>query len=121
MLQGRVLRAPAHGATLRSVDVTRASAVPGVTVVQDGSFVGVVAPDPFRAGRALKAIEAQWELAPQPTEAGLGEHLRAHPVDEEGWEGAFHHETGDVEGRPRRRADHAGGHVYDRVHRPRPP
>jgi isoquinoline 1-oxidoreductase len=98
MLQGRVLRAPAHGATLRSVDVTGAAAVPGVTVVQDGSFVGVVAPGTFRAGRALKAIEAQWELAPQPTKAGLAEHLRAHPVDEEGWEGAFHHETGDIEG-----------------------
>jgi len=97
MLLGRVLRPPAAGATLRSADVARATAVPGVTVVQEGSFVGVAAPDPFRAGRALKAIEARWEMAPQPTEAGLAEHLRAHPVDEEGWEGAFHHETGDIE------------------------
>ena len=40
----RVLRPPSHGAALVSADTTAASAVPGVTVVRDGSFVGVVAP-----------------------------------------------------------------------------
>jgi isoquinoline 1-oxidoreductase len=97
MLHGRALRAPAAGATLRSVDLARAAAIPGVTAVHEGAFVGVVAPDPFRAARALRAIEADWARAPQPSEAGLGDHLRAHPVDAEGWEGTFHQETGDVE------------------------
>jgi isoquinoline 1-oxidoreductase len=98
MLHGRSLRPPAFGATLRSVDVTRAKALPGVTVVQEDSFVGVAAPDPFRAARAMQAIEADWDLAPQPSETELGDHLRSHPVEEHGWEGAFHKETGDVDG-----------------------
>jgi isoquinoline 1-oxidoreductase len=95
MLHGRVLRPPAFGAILRSVDIARAKALPGVTVVHEGSFVGVAAPDPFGAGRALQAIEAQWELAPQPSEGELSGHLRTHPVEEEGWGGSFHKEVGD--------------------------
>jgi isoquinoline 1-oxidoreductase len=97
MLHGRVLRPPAFGATLRSVDVASARALPGVTVVHEGSFVGVAAPDPFRAGRALQAIEAQWELVPQPSETELSDHLRTHPVEEQGWEGAFHQEIGNFD------------------------
>jgi isoquinoline 1-oxidoreductase len=97
MLHGRVLRPPAFGATLRSVDVSKASALPGVTVVHEGSFVGVIAPDPFRAGRALQAIEAAWDLPAQPSEADLSDHLRTHPVEEMGWEGPFHHEVGDLD------------------------
>jgi CO/xanthine dehydrogenase Mo-binding subunit/aerobic-type carbon monoxide dehydrogenase small subunit (CoxS/CutS family) len=95
MLHGRVLGPPAFGAVLRSAAVAKAAALPGVTVVQDGSFVGVAAPDARKAARALAAIEADWELMPQPAEAALTAHLRSHPVDEEGWEGTFHHETGD--------------------------
>ncbi len=97
MLHGRALRPPAPGATLRSVDLAKTAAMPGVTAVHEGAFVGVVAPDPFRAGRALRAVEAEWERVLQPSEAGLGEYLRAHPVDAEGWEGTFHQETGDVD------------------------
>ena len=97
MLHGRALRPPAVGATLRSVDLARAAAAPGVIVVHEGSFVGVTAPDPFRAGRALRAVEAEWERVPQPSEAGLDEHLRTHPVEAEGWEGAFHQEVGDTD------------------------
>ena len=50
MLHGRVLRPPAVGATLRSVDVARAAALPGVTVVQEGSFVGCGRPRPVQRG-----------------------------------------------------------------------
>ena len=57
----------------------------------------VAARDPFSAGRALQAIEAQWELAPQPSETELSDYLRTHPVEEEGWEGALHHEIGDLD------------------------
>ena len=97
MLQGRVLGPPAFGAVLRSVDASRTGAMPGVTVVQDGSFVGVAAPDARTAADALAAIEADWELTQQPSETELSDHLRSHPVAEEGWEGAFHHEVGDVD------------------------
>ncbi len=95
MLFGRVLRPPAVGATLRSIDLARAEALPGVTVVHEGSFVGVATSEPDEAGRALQAIDAEWDLAPQPSEAELTDYLRSHPVEEEGWEGAFHQEIGD--------------------------
>ena len=98
MLVGKVLRPPAFGATLRSVDLSAAEALPGVTVVHEGDFVGVAAPDRAAADRALAAIDAQWDLAPQPSEAELEEHLRSHPAEEEGWGGSFDLETGDVDG-----------------------
>ena len=98
MLHGRVLGRPALGALLRSVDLSRVSVQPGVTVVQDGSFVAVAAPDARRAAGALAAIDAEWELMPQPSEANLSEHLRSHPVADEGWEGTFHHDAGDADG-----------------------
>ena len=98
MLHGRVLRAPAQGAMLRTADVSAAEAVPGATVVRDGSFVGVIAADPFIAGRALGAIEAEWDRSPQPSEAELGAWLRAHPArDDEDWSGPFHRDVGDVD------------------------
>jgi isoquinoline 1-oxidoreductase len=97
MLHGRVLGPPAFGAALRSVDASSAAALPGVTVLCEGAFVGVAAADPFTAGRALNAIEASWDAAPQPSEAELSDHLRSHPLDVEGWEGTFHHEVGDVD------------------------
>jgi len=98
LLHGRVLRPPAFGASLRSLDVREAEAVPGASVVRDGSFVGVVAPDPGTAARALAAIGAGWDPAPSsPSETDVAEHLRSHPAEAEGWEGAFLHETGDLE------------------------
>jgi nicotinate dehydrogenase subunit B len=98
MLHGRVLRAPAHGAKLRTVDVGAAASVPGIRVVHEGSFVGVVAADPFTAGRALGMIEATWDRSPQPAQAELDAWLRSHPVrDDEEWSGPFHRETGDLD------------------------
>jgi Aerobic-type carbon monoxide dehydrogenase, large subunit CoxL/CutL homologs len=47
MLYGKILRAPAYGAKLVSVDLAMAKSMKDVTVVQDGSFVGVAAPNSF--------------------------------------------------------------------------
>jgi isoquinoline 1-oxidoreductase len=98
LLHGRILRPPAFEATLRSLDVRDAEALPGVTVVRDGAFVGVVATDPATSGRALGAIHAEWDPPPpQPSDADLVEHLRSHPVEAQGWEGSFRDEAGDVD------------------------
>lgn len=100
---GAILRPPAFGAVLRSVDTGDAEALAGVTVVREGPFVGVVASDPRAAGHALDAIRVEWEPAPaQPSDATLVEHLRSHPAEVGGWEGSFREETGDVD-RARRR------------------
>ena len=61
MLYGKVLRAPSYGAKLVSADSSQAASMPGVTVVRDGDFIGVTAPDIKTAGKALLAIHAKWE------------------------------------------------------------
>ena len=42
MLYAKILRPPAHGATLKSADTSAAKAIAGVQVVQDGDFVAVL-------------------------------------------------------------------------------
>ena len=76
MMFGRVLRPPAQGAEIVSVDTTQTEPMPGVQVVRDGSFVGVAAPDPYTAERAVKAIKADWRLPAGPSNANLFEYLK---------------------------------------------
>jgi CO/xanthine dehydrogenase Mo-binding subunit/aerobic-type carbon monoxide dehydrogenase small subunit (CoxS/CutS family) len=97
MLHGCILRPPAYGASLRSLDLERARGLPGATVLHEGDFVGAAAEDLATARRALDAIAAQWSRPKQPPERGLEQHLRAHPVEVLGWEGAVNEEEGDVE------------------------
>lgn len=100
MLRGRVLRPPAFGAPMRSVDATDAHAMPDVSVVIEGDFVGVVAPDPATARRGIDAIRAEWDRMPQPSEDELIAHLRSTQVAPSGsreWGGPSHHDTGDVD------------------------
>ena len=61
MLYGKVLHPASFGATLASLDSSAAEKMPGVTVVHDGNFVGVTAPDPQTAENALAALKAEWK------------------------------------------------------------
>ena len=101
MRHGAVLRPPSHGAELVSADTTAASAVPGATVVRDGSFVGVVASSSETAALARDKIEARWSFPawdePEPvTPASLESWLRDHPKDGDGLFGRSQAERGDV-------------------------
>jgi isoquinoline 1-oxidoreductase subunit beta len=80
MLHGRILRPASYGAKLGAIDLGPAKAMTGVTAVQDGQFVGVVAPTTYLAGQALEAIAgtAQWETAPHPSSEGLFDYLKQH-------------------------------------------
>jgi nicotinate dehydrogenase subunit B len=79
MQYGKVLRPDTYGATLASLDASVAKPIPGVTVVQDGDFVGVTAPDPQTAERALKALVAKWNPGPtQPNSTNIYEYLKAN-------------------------------------------
>src|SRR5439155_10054511 len=71
MLFGKVLRPPSFHAKLVSVGTGAAQALPGVTVVHDGDFVGVAAPTEQAAAQALAAIRAEWKPVPQPSEDEL--------------------------------------------------
>jgi CO/xanthine dehydrogenase Mo-binding subunit len=60
LVYGRIVRPDAFGASLAAVDDARAKAMPGVIVVRDGDFLGVVAPTDRAATRAANAVQAQW-------------------------------------------------------------
>ncbi len=61
MLYARLLRPPAHGATLRSIDVAQVAGVEGATVVRDGDLMAVLHPTPDGAEQALAQVKAQWD------------------------------------------------------------
>lgn len=80
LLYGRIIRPDGYGATLVSVDDSRARAMPGVTVVRDGDFLGVVAPTDREAARAAAAIDATWNVPPgQPSSDTIYDYLKSHP------------------------------------------
>jgi isoquinoline 1-oxidoreductase len=77
MLAGKVLRAPSYQATVKSADLGAAEAMDGVTVVRDGNFIGVAAPDDVIAEEALAAIRVEWDEQPfDLTHEQLFDHLR---------------------------------------------
>ena len=79
MLYGKVLRPPSFGASLSSLDPSKAQQMPGVTVVHDGDFVGVAAPNPRVAQDALAALSAEWKSTPAQTSSDdLFEYLKNH-------------------------------------------
>ena len=61
MLHGRVVRPPAVNSKPASVDESSIAHIPGVVkVVQEGSFVGVVAQTEWGAIQAAKALKVTW-------------------------------------------------------------
>jgi isoquinoline 1-oxidoreductase len=96
MLHGAVLRPPAQGSRLISVDTRRAETMAGVVaVVREPDFVGVVAPDPITARAAVRLLEPAWKGSEQPSRADLEAFLRNHPAEGEGWSGPVREERGD--------------------------
>ncbi len=78
MVFGKILRRPAYGAKLISVDLDPARSIDGVVALRDNDFVGVTAPSTFLAEQALEAIAetAKWETAPHPSSRELYDYLR---------------------------------------------
>lgn len=77
MMHGRVVRPPAYGATLESVDENSIKNIPGVRVVRDKNFLGVVASSEWNAIRAAQQIKAQWsKAATLPDQSKLWDHVR---------------------------------------------
>jgi CO/xanthine dehydrogenase Mo-binding subunit len=90
MARGAMVRPPARGAKLRSLDDSAAKAMPGViAVVRQGDVVGVVAERDDQARAAAAAVEADWHAipvegptaeVPMRSDAGVDEKLRAASV-----------------------------------------
>ena len=108
MVYARVVRPPAHGATIRRLDTAAAAALRGVTVVNHDGLVAVLAADPETADRALKAVHAEW-ITPEPpfdTET-VFDHLVQDAPDSRATE-----QAGDVEAGRR-----AAARVFDATYR----
>src|SRR6516225_10032997 len=85
MLHGRVVRPPAIGATLESVDEGSIKDVVGVVkVVREGNFLGVVAESEWGAIKAAEKLKASWSKSQTlPDAAKLWDEVRASKVAKE--------------------------------------
>jgi nicotinate dehydrogenase subunit B len=76
MLYAKILRPPAHGATLRSVDVSGVTGVKGAHVVREGDLVAVLHEHPDQAELALSKIRAEFDTpAPTVDDKSVFDHL----------------------------------------------
>jgi CO/xanthine dehydrogenase Mo-binding subunit len=94
MGHGRVIRPPKYGATISSVDASAAQAQPGVLVVRDGDFLGVVADTTEGAARAADLVKVTWAGGGTQSSRTLFGDLKSSAEPGDG-QGAFH--AGDVE------------------------
>src|ERR1043166_6842986 len=84
MLYGKIVRPATFNASLVSVDAKAAEALPGVKVVTDGNFVGVVAPDQTTATKAANAIAVDCKSPGQPSNKELFDLLRKPATNQRG-------------------------------------
>jgi nicotinate dehydrogenase subunit B len=84
MLHARVIRPPAIGATLSSVDEPSISHLPNVRVVRLEDFLAVVAPDEWAAVRAARELRATWsDWRGLPRHDGLERYVREGAIERE--------------------------------------
>ncbi len=82
MLHGRMIRPPIAGAVPVAVDEASVKDIPGVQVVWQKGFIGLVAPREWDAVRAAKALKVTWSEVKPPFagNARLYDHIRAAKV-----------------------------------------
>ncbi len=99
MLFGKVLRAPAYGAQLESVDVDAVKGMDGVQAVRDGAFIGCAAPTSRQAQAAIDRIAAtaKWTTAPHPSSEELYDYLKVNVRESTGRGRSSSRSEGDVD------------------------
>ncbi len=76
MKYARILRPPAHGAKLRSVDTAAAEAFEGAQVIRDGELIAVLHDAFDLADAALARIKAEWDMpSPSTDDRTIYDHL----------------------------------------------
>ena len=76
MLYARILRPPAHGAKMKSLDTSRAEKMEGVLVIKQDDLVAVLHENPDVADDALGQIRAEFEDVPsEPNDKTIFEYL----------------------------------------------
>jgi nicotinate dehydrogenase subunit B len=84
MVHARVVRPPAYGAKLKSLDTRAAESLPGVLkIVRDGNFVAVIAAGEYQAIQAMRAVadRATWGEATLPPHDDIFAHLARLPSE----------------------------------------
>ena len=79
MLHGRMIRPPVAGAVPVAVDEASVKNIPGVKVVWQKDFLGLVAPKEWDAIRASRQLKVKWsDVAPPfPDQKNIYNHIRA--------------------------------------------
>jgi CO/xanthine dehydrogenase Mo-binding subunit len=82
MLHGRMIRPPVAGALPVAVDDGSVHDFPGVRVIRDKGFIGIVAEREWDAVQAAERLHVIWSEAvpPFPEMAALYDHIRQAPV-----------------------------------------
>jgi nicotinate dehydrogenase subunit B len=82
MLHGRMIRPPVAGAVPTAIDEASVKDIPGVKVVWQQGFIGVVAPKEWDAIRASQQLKVTWSdvKPPFPSQKALYDHIRKAPV-----------------------------------------
>src|SRR5882724_10248987 len=82
MVHGRMIRPPVAGARPVAVDESSVKDIPGVQVVWQKGFIGLVAPKEWDAIRAARALKVTWSdvKPPFPDQKNLFDHIRNAPV-----------------------------------------
>jgi len=76
MLYAKILRPPAHGAKLTSLDTSAAEKIEGIRLVRDGDLIAVLAKNPDEAEDALAKIKAQFDVPKaQVDDENIFDHL----------------------------------------------
>jgi CO/xanthine dehydrogenase Mo-binding subunit len=96
MLHGRLVRPRKPGACVRRVDRDSLKDIPGVEVVVDGNFIGVVAPREWDAIRAARQLAVDWDEADSGF-ATDSESLHDWIRRADAVESAVEHDNGDVD------------------------
>lgn len=96
MAHGRMIRPPMAGAVPVAVDESSVRDIPGVRVVWEKGFLGLVADREWNAIRAADRLKVTWSQSepPFPDHDGLYDHIRKAPVVTRKVEAT----KGDVEG-----------------------
>ncbi|MGH9589441.1 MAG: molybdopterin cofactor-binding domain-containing protein [Terracidiphilus sp.] len=97
LLHGAIVRPAGYHATLQSLDASALDKIPGVQLVHDGDFIGIVAPDYSTAHSAANAVKANWNVPSQPSNSDLFSILK--------------NGSGEPDPRSERRPEHQTGNV----------
>src|SRR6185295_12647002 len=89
MVHGRVIRPAVAGAVPVKVDESSIKDIPGVKVVWEKDFLGLVAENEWNAIKAAEKLKVEWSNAGPsfPETAGIYDHIRKAPVRKRSEEG----------------------------------